>query len=431
MKILISESQLRTIVEKSFAYHVGDLEKNTDNEFNKEKLKPYYSESIVMIDSTRGTGHFGSGMYFSTYNCKGWEEKDYSQNYDEKDPHVSDLHKMKNGLYRVDMDLYKNLYRVKNYNQGLYLHQTLKAFNNLWGTGDSKNYYPLKNNLEYLGLKIPPYKELLKMVEKAKSDKENGSWSNRSDKYDPRSMSTRIMEYNGYNGVNVSGIPELDNTTYGSVIYDISKWDEDTERIPANKVNNFCKMERSNATGAHYITDKTPWGKTLEKNILDRLYDGAVFGVKGAPSNDDFYLESIPEKLLPHFFKIYKHFINDYEFNMLNSKIQNAYLNALPRKFIEGTMEYHKIGIDLLPIIKNRFNYIFNPNYKIGGKSSRWEHSEGTPLLNLIFYNSFSFDDNIIKQITDKIESGSVKLSPEQQEAYDDYKKEWDEYNKI
>jgi len=431
MKILISESQLRTIVEKSFAYHVGDLEKNTGNEFNREKLEPYYSESIVMMDGSRGTGHFGSGMYFSTYNCKGWEEKDYAQNYDEKDPHVSDLHKMRNYLYRVDMDLYKNLYRVKNYNQGLYLHQTLKAFNSLRSAGDSKNYYPLKNNLEYLGLKIPPYKELLKMIEKAKSDREDGSWSNRSDKYDPRSMSTRIMEYNDYNGVNVSGIPELDNTTYGSVIYDISKWDKDTEKIPSNKVDNFCKMEKSNATGADYITDKTPWGKTLEKSILDRLYDGKSFFAHGSPTKDPFYLESIPEKLLPHFFKIYKHFINDYEFNKLTPNIQNAYLNALPRKLIEGTMESHEIANDLLPIIKNRFNFIFNPNYKIGGKSSRWEHKEGTPLLNLIFYRANSFDDDIMKQITDKIESGSVKLSPEQQEAYDNYTKDWGSYNEI
>lgn len=45
------------------------------------------------------------------------------------------------------------------------------------------------------------------------------------------SFSTYFMEWNGYNGVNVSGIPFYDNTTHGSVIYDLSKVSGDIEKV--------------------------------------------------------------------------------------------------------------------------------------------------------------------------------------------------------
>jgi hypothetical protein len=423
MKLVITESHLKYIIERSFAYHVGNVGKTTD-EFEPNKVKPYYSENIVMIDGTRGTGHFGSGMYFSTYNCKGWEEKDYQEKFGNKDVDVSKLHKVDKGVYRVDMDLYKNLYKVRNFKQGKFLHDVLKSFNS-WHSMYSEDYYALKNNLEYLGLKIPPFKELVLMNKKAKADKQQANSSDTKN-IDYRSMSTRIMEYNGYNGVNVSGISELDNTSYGSVIYDLSKWDEDTERIPDNKVNNYCQINKSGKID--YITDNSAYNKPMVKRVLDNLYTGREFLSKTNDKDCAYCFESIPPKLLPHFFKMYQHFIPDYYFDNLSPEIQNAYLNGLPRKFINGTMRHNKIGNDLSPIIKNRINYIFNQNYKIGGVKNRWETIEGKPIFNVILDNSFYFDDNIIKMITDKIENGSVKLSPKQQEAYNDYKKEWDEY---
>jgi hypothetical protein len=52
----------------------------------------------------------------------------------------------------------------------------------------------------------------------------------------PQSFSTVFMEWNGYNGVNVSGIEEFDNTTHGSVIYDLSKVNTDMEQVRPKNV---------------------------------------------------------------------------------------------------------------------------------------------------------------------------------------------------
>jgi hypothetical protein len=46
-----------------------------------------------------------------------------------------------------------------------------------------------------------------------------------------QSFSTLFMEWNGYNGVNVSGIEYYDNTKHGSVIYDLSKTNTDMEEV--------------------------------------------------------------------------------------------------------------------------------------------------------------------------------------------------------
>ena len=46
-----------------------------------------------------------------------------------------------------------------------------------------------------------------------------------------QSFSTVFMEWNGYNGVNVSGVDYYDNTKHGSVIYDLSKVNTDMEEV--------------------------------------------------------------------------------------------------------------------------------------------------------------------------------------------------------
>jgi hypothetical protein len=60
------------------------------------------------------------------------------------------------------------------------------------------------------------------------------------------------MEYNGYNGVNVSGIEAYDNTTHGSVIYDLSKVDSIVEQpMPDPNIHNL-DSRYDNATGVYY-----------------------------------------------------------------------------------------------------------------------------------------------------------------------------------
>jgi hypothetical protein len=51
-----------------------------------------------------------------------------------------------------------------------------------------------------------------------------------------QSFSTLFMEWNGYNGVNVSGVDYYDNTKHGSVIYDLSKVDTEMEEANPNSL---------------------------------------------------------------------------------------------------------------------------------------------------------------------------------------------------
>jgi glycerol-3-phosphate cytidylyltransferase-like family protein len=231
MKLLISESQLRNILETEYNFHKGGDFKDITN------IEPYGSDTIFRMDG-RGTGHFGSGVYFSTYNIERWE-KDSSLDEYRKDDGRPEFIKIKNGVYRVDFDLYKNLFRVRNAIHGDYLFKTLKLANGIFYSNInysngvlnlsptlSTRYLILKNNLDKLGLRIPKYRDFIRMMETASH--------NLKDRKDWRSFSTRIMEYNGFNGVNVSGIHLFDNTMHGSVIYDMSKVSNDIVKVNDN-----------------------------------------------------------------------------------------------------------------------------------------------------------------------------------------------------
>lgn len=216
MKIYINENQLYNLKESSWNYHFG---KNHDGQ-------PYKSENKYLC--YHDTGQFGSGTYFSTYRHS---DTDLSSPND--NPQFIQI---RDGLYRVDFDLYENLYRVYNERQGDTLHTMLSDLNAFYhkisgcdlGKNNPKNaqfnnswlYQRIKVNSNSLGLSCPSYLKLIRMAQKhAESDK-------------PQSFSTLFMELNGYNGVNVSGVDKYDNSTHGSVIYDLSK----TESIvPLNK----------------------------------------------------------------------------------------------------------------------------------------------------------------------------------------------------
>lgn len=194
-------------------------------------MRPYGSDNkFAMIG--RDTGHFGSGTYFSTYMF----DKDNAELSKYKSERLNDPQfiKIDNNVYRVDIDLYKNLYRVNSKKEGAVLYTTLKNVNNLYnivseGSYDcQKQYQIIRNNCQHLGLKCPSYKQMLQMAL---------NHSNNND--DIRSFSTVFMEYNGYNGVNVSGIYGLDNTLHGSVIYDLSKVGGDIQQVNKKDINDF------------------------------------------------------------------------------------------------------------------------------------------------------------------------------------------------
>lgn len=189
-----------------------------------DDTSPHYSENKFRMDGSRDTGHFGSGTYFSTY-----PSKELSSTHGDSIGGNKRYVKVGDNLYRVDMDLYSNLFKVHNKKEGDVLFTMMKNLNKLYAKvnrnfgrfsksdaiySNSLEYQIIKKNATALGLRCPSYMQLTRMAQ------ELGSDDNRIE-----SFSTAFMEWNGYNGVNVSGIPFYDNTTHGSVIYDLSKVD--------------------------------------------------------------------------------------------------------------------------------------------------------------------------------------------------------------
>lgn len=221
----------RILTEAEWNMHI-----NRKGWYDKHTLEPYMTDNkFAMIG--RGTGHFGSGTYFSTYKNREDYQNALKGSMCNSDPHFIEIG---DKIYRVDFDLYKNLYRVWSYNQGCVLFTMLKLLNIMYNgicndLGKFKQnkahydnadlYQKIKKNADGLGLKCPSYYQLTRMAQE--HGKNNDA---------PQSFSTVFMEWNGYNGVNVSGIEEFDNTTHGSVIYDLSKVNTDMEQVRPKNV---------------------------------------------------------------------------------------------------------------------------------------------------------------------------------------------------
>lgn len=223
MKILITEKQINKVLksliyEDDYSIHKGDLTKAN---------KPYGggTDKLYRMQG-RGTGHFGSGTYISTY--KNEDKELYNQVIKDK-IYRTHFNKIQDGIYVIDLDWY-NLFKPRNDKEANYLFKTLKLINDFFYSvcqlGYSKSIYhgldedskitlkKIINNLDKLNLKLPPLKNFIDIVKNlCNSDNESNL----------PSLSTILIEYNGYNGVNVNNIEGWDNTTHGSVIYDISK----------------------------------------------------------------------------------------------------------------------------------------------------------------------------------------------------------------
>lgn len=237
----MTERQFNRLVnEAEWNYHFG----------SNHDMSPYHSDNRYQMLG-RETGHFGSGTYFSTYkevnHLKSFHDEEtrrrngYVTGNDDPEEDINHDHRfiqIKDHIYRVDFDLYKNLYRVRSKRQGDVLFTMLKnvnaMFNNIAHLGgfkpqeahyDNARYYQIiERNARGLGLRCPSYYELTRMAQRHAMDKDA-----------PQSFSTVFMEWNGYNGVNVSGVEYYDNTKHGSVIYDLSKVDGDMEEVsPSN-----------------------------------------------------------------------------------------------------------------------------------------------------------------------------------------------------
>ena len=251
-KVYINPKQYNIIKESEWNFHFG----------NGHSGKSYYSDNKYQM-AGRETGHFGSGTYFSTYRDINDIDK-YGELNSNQNPNFIEI---KDHMYRVDFDFYKNLYRVRSKKQGDVLYTMLANLNHMANKiaymghfsskdanySNSRLYQEIKANADGLGLRCPSYYELTRMAQKL------GQNDN-----DIRSFSTVFMEWNGYNGVNVSGVDYYDNTKHGSVIYDLSKVNADMEEVsPKNLFSGF---------------DNSPYDNTVVQGFSD---DPRIESLKG------------------------------------------------------------------------------------------------------------------------------------------------------
>ena len=243
-KVYINPKQYSIIKESEWNFHFG----------SNHDMRPHVSDNKYQMGG-RETGHFGSGTYFSTYRDIKDIDK-YGELNSNKNPNFIEI---KDHMYRVDFDFYKNLYRVRSKKQGDVLYTMLANLNHMANRiaymghfsskdanySNSRLYQEIKANADGLGLRCPSYYELTRMAQKL------GQNDN-----DIRSFSTVFMEWNGYNGVNVSGVDYYDNTKHGSVIYDLSKVNTDMEEVsPKNLFTGFDHSSYDNTIVQDFSDD--------------------------------------------------------------------------------------------------------------------------------------------------------------------------------
>jgi len=181
--------------EKNVGVHYGDLGKARDTYFWN------------INSSNRSTGHFGTGTYFISAD----EEKKLqdSPSFTRKD----------RPRQEVDFNDYK-LYRPKIDSEGQRLHSGLKAIN--YNDYDSFDFRVMKDDLKRNGISESQINSAIENVEKARNEYiSKGYINDYAGKYD--SYSTIFMKSLDFDGIDVRGLEGLDNTAYGSVIYDINK----------------------------------------------------------------------------------------------------------------------------------------------------------------------------------------------------------------
>lgn len=366
----INKKNKNVMTESQYNYHIGDIE-DTNN------VKPYMSDNKYRMTG-RDTGHFGSGLYFSTYKC--YDNKEF----DDKNINNQELIKIKDKVYRTDFDIYKNLYKVTSKKHGDILFQSLKQINQLYqqildyfnhniklSHNFSEIYVITKNNFKYLNLNMPKYADFIKMC------------INQTKNQDLRSMSTVIMEYNNYNGVNVSGIYFYDNTLHGSVIYDMSKVSDNIKPVDTN-ILNICDIDKSNTNNyvAGTITDFTK-KLLMDKNSIEIYTDE----FNQMPYNEQLYA-----------INKYKFPLTVYTLNQLNQNIINAYFKSLPKK-INNKLLLQKLSQKHIEAILffNKENIIYNPNIFVDDNVTFLEYA-----LDKLEYSDYidKLIDNINRPLT-------------------------------
>ena len=176
------------------AVHYGNLGKGRDTNF------------FAMNSSRRSTGHFGTGTYFLS--------KEKAQEL-ENSPFFTRKDREKHEIDFNDYELYKPLIEPEAFR----LHDGLKAIN--YGEYNDYNFKSMKDDLIRNGISEEKINSAIDKVERTRKEYLKNNEFEFQLKQD--SLSTIFMKELGYNGIDVRNLEGLDNTGYGSVIYDINK----------------------------------------------------------------------------------------------------------------------------------------------------------------------------------------------------------------
>lgn len=386
--------------EVDYNYH-----QSRHGDLSLDNISPHGSDNIVRM-SGRDTGHFGSGLYFSTFNCKDWGEENYEKNYGKySDDSRPEIINVKKGVYRVDFDIYKNLYRVDSIEHGDILFDLLKLINDSFYGFEMyvkkynklpdwlrSRYLKIDHGLKTIGLKLPKYKEFINMFNSGAGDYKGALFSQDVKSVKSRaSMSTRIMEWNGYNGVNVGGIPKYDSTLHGSVIYDMSK--VDSEFREAKYPDMSCDVEKG--VYGDFMDVKT---KILRgEDIFDRYIEK---------------FNNLDKNIQLVFMKEMTKYLFDDELNSLSDYGKEIYFKTLSPKIKSGKMKNKPNVSDIIGLIDYGFiNTIYDINSKV---------DDNTTMLEYIFSELYALisikNKKYLKRIIDNVPR---ELTEEEKENYD------------
>ena len=385
------------ISEVNYNYHAGDLGDDLDN------LEPHVSDNIFRM-AGRDTGHFGSGLYFSTYRLrdKADYDKDYGKYSNFRDQ-SSNLIKVKNSVYRVDFDIYKNLYRVSSNKHGEVLFKTLKQLNGIFYSYDhgerelSRWYLVILNNFKHLGLRLPGYREFFKMLKEAKVVNDS-RWS--KDGVDKNayiaSFSTRIMEWNGYNGINVSGLSDYDNTLHGSVIYDTKKIGGELKPVDFDS----------------FIGYKDGVASSGYDDLVAKVLSGEFLSEEGIKE-----LNKLPLDKSSILIKRYRNWLT-HQFGILRVELKRIFLKSLHNNILGNEKMMGDVTkYDLQFLIDNDMRrIIMDSRIKKGGES----------LLSYMLYE-FRYDDDRIKKLMSWVDRD---LDDNEKESFEMAKETYEKYNK-
>jgi hypothetical protein len=210
------------------------------------------------------------------------------------------------------MENLNNMYNKICEYRGMFMDGKHANYNN------ARNYQIIKRNAEALGLRCPSYYRLTRMAQE--HGKNNDA---------VQSFSTLFMEWNGYNGVNVSGIERYDNTLHGSVIYDLSKVNTDMEQVnPKNLFSGFGDSMYNNTIAADSFSD----------DIHDSLR-----------GKDFLWSSKLNEMPLPQAMRLLKNYtdygniLNSFTIEKLNPDLAKRYLRLI---FVKNPRTYWTEGIN-------------------------------------------------------------------------------------